>query len=197
MKKLISILCFLGVLSISWYVYAHVFSSQIVPRFNWNMDEQAHSMISKIFPEHIVATGLDEQVCLDDGDEKAYSRDSSYFLSGVSGSEGINSLPQELGVISRQKEISVLGKTRYVTHCSVCHGLNGDGKGPMSQYADYPQVGDFRSADYVNMTAGRMFRSIRAGQGNMPAFGNKLTAKEIWSIVFYIRQFAMELTQAK
>lgn len=197
MKKLIAIFCFLGVMSISWYVYAHVLNLQLVPKFNWNMDEQAHSLVPKIQPEHIVATGLGEQVCTDDGDEKAFSRDSSYFLSGVSGSEGTNSMPQELGVISRQKEIFSLGRTRYMAHCTVCHGLRGDGKGAMSQYVDYPQVGDFRSADYANMSAGRMFRSIRAGQGNMPAFGNKLTAKEIWSIIFYIRQFATESTQAK
>lgn len=197
MKKLIVFFCFLVGMSISWYVYAHIFNSQIVPRFNWNMDEQANSSVIQMHPEHIIATGLDEQICTDDGDAKAFSRDSSYFLSGTSGGEGTNSLPQELGVISRQKEIFSLGRTNYLAHCTVCHGINGDGKGPMSQYADYPQVGDFRSADYVNMSAGRMFRSIRAGQGNMPAFGNKLTAKEIWSIVYFIRQFAMEPTQSK
>ena len=33
-----------------------------------------------------------------------------------------------------------------------------------------------------------MFRSIRLGQGNMPAFGNILTAREIWCLVAFIRQ---------
>ena len=35
---------------------------------------------------------------------------------------------------------------------------------------------------------GRMFRSIRLGQGNMPAFGHVLSAREIWCLVAVVRE---------
>ena len=57
----------------------------------------------------------------------------------------------------------------------------------MAAYDTYPQIGPFRDEKYASYSSGKMFRSIRLGQGNMPAFGNILTAREIWCLVAFIR----------
>lgn len=53
----------------------------------------------------------------------------------------------------------------------------------MAAYESYPQIGSFRDEKYASYSPGRMFRSIRLGQGNMPAFGHVLSAREIWCLV--------------
>ena len=55
-------------------------------------------------------------------------------------------------------------------------------------YDTYPQIGSFRDEKYAAYSPGKMFRSIRLGQGNMPAFGNILTAREIWCLVAFVRR---------
>ncbi|MFQ7535529.1 MAG: c-type cytochrome [Akkermansia muciniphila] len=74
-----------------------------------------------------------------------------------------------------------------MAHCAVCHGEDGSGRGSMAAYDTYPQIGPFRDEKYASYSSGKMFRSIRLGQGNMPAFGNILTAREIWCLVAFIR----------
>ena len=79
------------------------------------------------------------------------------------------------------------GRALYLAHCAVCHGEDGSGRGSMAAYDTYPQIGPFRDEKYASYSSGKMFRSIRLGQGNMPAFGNILTAREIWCLVAFIR----------
>ena len=80
------------------------------------------------------------------------------------------------------------GRALYLAHCAVCHGEDGGGRGSMAAYDTYPQIGSFRDGKYASYSPGKMFRSIRSGQGNMPAFGNILTAREIWCLVAFVRR---------
>lgn len=96
-------------------------------------------------------------------------------------------MPLELGGISRSRDVQAEGRALYLAHCAVCHGEDGSGRGSMAAYETYPQIGSFRDEKYASYSSGKMFRSIRLGQGNMPAFGNILTAREIWCLAAFIR----------
>lgn len=119
--------------------------------------------------------------------DEAFATDSSYFLSGRMQGGEEDSMPLELGGISRRRDVQTEGRFLYSAHCAVCHGVTGNGQGRMVAYADYPQIASFRDEKYASYSPGKMFRSIRSGQGNMPAFGNILTARDIWCLVTYIR----------
>lgn len=97
-------------------------------------------------------------------------------------------MPLELGGVSRSRDVLAEGRTLYLAHCAVCHGADGNGRGSMAAYDTYPQIGSFRDEKYAAYSPGKMFRSIRLGQGNMPAFGNILTAREIWCLVAFVRR---------
>lgn len=120
-------------------------------------------------------------------DRDSFAAESSYFSSGRMQGGEEDSMPLELGGISRSRDVLAEGRTLYLAHCAVCHGADGNGRGSMAAYETYPQIGSFRDEKYASYSPGKMFRSIRLGQGNMPAFGNILTAREIWCLVAFIR----------
>jgi mono/diheme cytochrome c family protein len=79
------------------------------------------------------------------------------------------------------------GKKLYQRHCAACHGPNGKGDGGMALSGGEPSdltddVWDHGSTD------GEIFVVIRDGvSADMLAYREKLTDKQIWQIVNYIR----------
>lgn len=75
------------------------------------------------------------------------------------------------------------GSVVYERYCACCHGINGDGKGAMAAYPEFPAIGSFRSEKYKDYPVEKIFRSIADGQGNMPSFSGRMTAAEIGAAV--------------
>jgi cbb3-type cytochrome c oxidase subunit III len=79
------------------------------------------------------------------------------------------------------------GKKHYQRHCASCHGPQGKGDGSMALAGGTPSdltddVWDFGSTD------GEIFAAIRDGvSADMLAYKDKLTDKQIWHLVNYIR----------
>lgn len=79
------------------------------------------------------------------------------------------------------------GKKLYQRHCAACHGPNGKGDGGMALSGGEPSdltdgVWDHGSTD------GEIFVVIRDGvSADMLAYKEKLTEKQIWQVVNYIR----------
>jgi cbb3-type cytochrome c oxidase subunit III len=79
------------------------------------------------------------------------------------------------------------GKTLYQRHCAACHGPNGKGDGGLALSGGEPSdltddVWDHGSTD------GEIFVVIRDGvSADMLAYKDKLTEKQIWQVVNYIR----------
>jgi len=143
----------------------------------------------RLTPPHAVAQslGTDGTARKRGDDRDSFAAESSYFSSGrMQGGED-EAMPLELGGISRSRDVLAEGRALYLEHCAVCHGANGNGRGGMAAYDSYPQTGSFRDEKYAAYSPGKMFRSIRLGQGNMPAFGNILTAREIWCLAAFVR----------
>ena len=81
-------------------------------------------------------------------------------------------------------------RTVYSQHCASCHGEDGDAK---TEKGELYGATDFTSKkwwDKERPTAARLRRAISAGKrGGMPAFGKRLSAAEISSLVAYVRGF--------
>jgi len=82
------------------------------------------------------------------------------------------------------------GGQLYAKRCKDCHGVNGDGTGEKAdQLSAMPS--DFTDARQMSRaTDGELFWKITHGRRPMPAFKDKLTDKQRWELVDYIRTFA-------
>jgi mono/diheme cytochrome c family protein len=80
----------------------------------------------------------------------------------------------------------------YAVNCAACHGEMGHGDGPVAKYfrndptAPLPPT-DFTSDRVAKRTGGELYWIVANGEGNMPAFGDELTDRELWTAVVAIR----------
>jgi len=72
----------------------------------------------------------------------------------------------------------------YKTNCVLCHAADGSGTSPSGKAM---KAKDLRSAEVQGKTDAELQDFITKGQGKMPAFGKKLSADTIKSLVAYIR----------
>jgi len=83
------------------------------------------------------------------------------------------------------KEILKLGKEKYLTFCSPCHGDYGEGTSRLN--GQFP-TGPTQHSDKVrNYKDGMLYHIITNGQNSMPAYDKQISRKERWAIVDYIR----------
>lgn len=95
-------------------------------------------------------------------------------------------------------------KELYNTFCGICHGEKGDGAGYLVREGGaYPaQPANFLLENYVNMSNGQYYFAIMHGKNVMGGYSDKLSYKERWDVIHYIRalqasELKLEYTQAK
>ena len=81
------------------------------------------------------------------------------------------------------------GKEIYEKKCALCHGIEGNGKGPNSAGSN-PKPTNFKDSHGEKMTDGEHFWKITTGKGGMPSFAKDLTEHERWHVINYINTFS-------
>lgn len=83
-------------------------------------------------------------------------------------------------------ELMELGQQKFNTFCYLCHGKSGDGNGITKQYGMVatPSYHDDRLR---SMAIGEIFETITNGKNQMGAYGAKLSPKERWAIILFVR----------
>jgi mono/diheme cytochrome c family protein len=85
------------------------------------------------------------------------------------------------------------GRKLYEEHCADCHGNTGRGDGYEGEGLD-EKPSDFTDSEWEHgSTDGEMFVVIRDGAGRkseMKGFGKRLTTRQIWSVVNFVRTLA-------
>jgi len=97
-----------------------------------------------------------------------------------------NPIPASPANLAKGKEIFE-GKGK----CFLCHGMNGDGKGPLGTAAE-PSPRNFRNGDWQKArTDGELKWVITHGvQGSwMHEKSSILTDEEMWQVILHIRSF--------
>lgn len=85
------------------------------------------------------------------------------------------------------------GQERYDIYCSPCHGLVGNGDGPVAKHADALQEGTWTppSSYHTDLVRSRpvgyMFNTITNGIRNMPGYAAQIPEADRWAIVAYVR----------
>ena len=76
------------------------------------------------------------------------------------------------------------GRKHYQINCAVCHGLDGNGRGPATYYG-MPAIG-IAGPSTQAYADGYIFGIIRNGRGLMPTY-NRIEEMERWDVVNYVR----------
>jgi cbb3-type cytochrome c oxidase subunit III len=96
---------------------------------------------------------------------------------------------------AKTEESIASGKKLYQLHCASCHGPNGKGDGSLALAGGTPSDLTDDKWDYGS-TEGEIFVVIRDGvSSDMLAYKEKLSEKQIWQIVNFIRSIGPD--QAK
>ncbi len=83
------------------------------------------------------------------------------------------------------KENIELGKAKFFTYCSPCHGYFADGDGRLrGQFPNPPTLHSKRARDFSD---GMIYHIITNGQNVMPSYASQITREERWAIVNYVR----------
>lgn len=83
-------------------------------------------------------------------------------------------------------ELIQLGEEKFNIHCSICHGLSGDGKGITKSYG-MSATPTYHSSRLRAMPEGEIFNTITHGRNTMGSYGVKLRIQERWAVIAYIR----------
>jgi len=113
----------------------------------------------------------------------------------------VKKIPSSVGI---DMSLMRLGKEKYDIHCTVCHGKYGNGKGVISYFKLAPRnLSDAsQSGTYLESAApwpdGQIYNAISIGSasGIMLGLKDKLSPKERWAIVLYLRSLQNYVSDA-
>ena len=79
------------------------------------------------------------------------------------------------------------GAELFHINCSMCHGPDGEGNGPIANYLQNKPA-NLTGLAVQSLSDGGIFMTITNGiQGKMPALNENLTVRERWDVVNYVR----------
>ena len=82
------------------------------------------------------------------------------------------------------------GEELFVTQCTMCHGVRGDGEGDLVGRLGL-QVPDFTDPSVQRgRTDGELFYILTVGHGGMPGEGDRIPDPWKWDLVNYVRTLA-------
>ena len=88
-------------------------------------------------------------------------------------------LPASIQVSAVENQTS--GKAIYLKNCARCHGADGKAQGELGRSLDTPDLTQEKPS------TGRILSVVKNGDGLMPAFAKKLTAKQISAVASYTK----------
>jgi mono/diheme cytochrome c family protein len=91
-----------------------------------------------------------------------------------------NPLPMNEAVLARGQQV-------YLTYCSVCHGPQGGGDGPVIGPGKFPLAPNLTIPNTVARSDAYIYAVVKAGRGLMPSY-RRIPPEERWAVVNYVRQ---------
>jgi len=97
--------------------------------------------------------------------------------------------------VSPTPESIMKGKKVYTIFCQGCHGVSGDGNGPLFESGLYPlPPRDLTDKVSMDLKEGEIFHSITIGFGSMGAHGSQIKTADRWELINYLRSLQAEAT---
>jgi mono/diheme cytochrome c family protein len=83
------------------------------------------------------------------------------------------------------------GETLYISFCSPCHGLKGEGDGEVTKHGfppppSYSKGMSSRGGAMKDLTDGKIYHTITYGVNAMGSYASQLNPEERWKVVMYV-----------
>ena len=78
------------------------------------------------------------------------------------------------------------GKYLYQNMCLLCHGIKGEGDGPVAK--KYTEPPAFSGRALRNYTDGQFYHAIVLGYGSMPSHAVQLNDDDRWDLILYLHK---------
>jgi cytochrome c553 len=78
------------------------------------------------------------------------------------------------------------GQAYYEIFCDHCHGIKGDGNGPMIKLDVFPAQPPSFTGAAKDLTAGEIYHTIYYGKGVMGSHASQISEDKRWKIVLYV-----------
>jgi hypothetical protein len=95
----------------------------------------------------------------------------------------------------------------YIIYCGICHGEKADGQGYLVREANpakgivagvYPAApANFLQDTFSKGNVGRFYHAIMYGRNTMGSYKDKLSYKERWEVIHYIRSLEAQVKKAE
>lgn len=112
--------------------------------------------------------------------EDKLPRNPDQYNAGYDASKGINSSP--LNPANAAKDLE-RGKILFERTCSACHGLAGDGQGPIVQSGAYSGVPNYADRE---LTVGSVHYVLTNGRNAMGSYAGQLSPGDRWRVAMYV-----------
>jgi len=89
-------------------------------------------------------------------------------------------------------EVLARGAVVYQNQCMVCHGVQGEGNGPVVGGGRFPLGPAVNDANAAARADGYLYGIIRVGRGLMPSYAERITHNDRWAVVHYMRQLQQQ-----
>jgi mono/diheme cytochrome c family protein len=110
-----------------------------------------------------------------------FSAGTDYLNTGKMGDQWGTGLPLPVTA-----QLVRRGQREFTINCAVCHGATGQGNGITSKYG-LLGIANYHQDKYREMPDGHIFDTISHGYNTMMAYGDKVSVKDRWAIIAYIR----------
>jgi mono/diheme cytochrome c family protein len=150
----------------------------------------------KLFPVAVPMVHMLDQPRLDPQRASAFFPDGSGMRLPVAGTVARGHLPYAVpdrdaaaavaNPLPRTERVLRQGKRAFVTYCSVCHGILGNGI-PTLTAAYGAKPANLVARTIRDDSDGTIHHAIVMGRNAMPAYAVDLTEDEGWAVVHYVR----------
>ena len=131
----------------------------------------------------LIANGASPRMVDETGRCDGLKTDTAYYSGKNADGSYAASLPEGLKVNRRLVE---RGKERYGIYCAQCHGIAGDGNGPVIARGMTPPP-SYHDQTLRSYEIGRIFEIITLGGEAMPSLAAQVPAADRWAIATYVR----------
>ena len=98
----------------------------------------------------------------------------------------INAMASLVNPVAADERSLRNGRMQFEINCAVCHGVQGAGDGPVTQFGFPPiPIGAGTNAA-TTLSDGYLFGIIRNGRGLMPSY-NRIEELDRWDVINYLR----------
>ncbi|MCU0293828.1 MAG: c-type cytochrome [Thermoanaerobaculaceae bacterium] len=114
--------------------------------------------------------------------------DNPALTTGRVGERWVDTLP-----VTADDAVMVRGRQRYEITCAPCHGVSGNGDGPVSKRAETLAEGTWAPPSSLHtdqsrgLALGQIYDTISRVVRNMPSYGAQIGVHDRWAIVAHVR----------